>query len=150
MTTRIQVDDFLSCRRIALAGASRRGKKFGNAVLKTMRGQGYDVLPVHPEAREIDGVPCRASVRDLPDDVEAMVLVVPPRETERLVREAAERGIRRVWMQQGAESAEAVRYCEEHGIACVHGECVLMFAEPAGFVHRAHRWVRGVRGALPR
>jgi hypothetical protein len=47
------------------------------------------------------------------------------------------------------ESAEAVRACEEHGISVVHHACVLMFAEPAGWFHRAHRWVAGVTGHLP-
>jgi hypothetical protein len=31
----------------------------------------------------------------------------------------------------------------------VHGECLLMFAEPAGLIHRAHRWVWGAIGKLP-
>ena len=39
--------------------------------------------------------------------------------------------------------------CRERGIEAIHGECILMFAEPAGFVHRLHRWLRGVTGKLP-
>ncbi len=77
------------------------------------------------------------------------MLVVPPAETEKVVHEAAEVGIRRVWMQQGAESGVAIRFCEEHGIDVVHGECILMFAEPAEFYHRMHRWVWGLLGKLP-
>lgn len=63
--------------------------------------------------------------------------------------EAAECGIRRIWMQQGAESAEAVGFCERAGIPVVHGECILMFAEPPAWIHRAHRWLRGKFGKLP-
>jgi predicted CoA-binding protein len=66
-----------------------------------------------------------------------------------VVREAAEVGIPRVWMQQGSESEEAIRLCEENGISVVSGECILMFAEPAEFYHRMHRWVWGVMGKLP-
>jgi predicted CoA-binding protein len=66
------------------------------------------------------------------------------------VRDAAAAGIRRVWMQQGAESEAAIRFCAENGISAVHGECILMFAEPAAFYHRMHRWVWGLLGKLPR
>jgi hypothetical protein len=31
----------------------------------------------------------------------------------------------------------------------VHGECILMFAEPAAFFHRAHRWIWRMLGKLP-
>ena len=34
-------------------------------------------------------------------------------------------------------------------MSVIAGECILMFAEPAGFGHRAHRWVKGVFGQLP-
>jgi predicted CoA-binding protein len=107
------------------------------------------VFPIHPEAEQLDGVQCRRDFSDLPEDVDRAVLVVPPAETERLIPVAARSGIRRIWMQQGAESEQAVRLCEQHGIAEVHGECILMFAEPAGFVHRGHRWLWGLLGKLP-
>jgi predicted CoA-binding protein len=149
MTTRSAVDGFLASRRLALAGASRGGKKFGNAVLKTLAAKGYDVAVVHPEAAEIDGVPCYRSLGDLPDGVEGLVLVVPPAQTATLVREAAAAGIPRIWMQQGSASRDAVAFCREHGIDVVHGECILMFAEPTG-IHRLHRWLWGLFGKLPR
>jgi len=74
---------------------------------------------------------------------------VPPAETEQVVQEAAAAGIRRVWMQQGAESEAAIRFCEEHGMSVVHGECILMFAQPVDSVHRLHRWIWRLLGKLP-
>jgi predicted CoA-binding protein len=133
---------------MALAGVSRSGRGFGNAVLKDLSRKGYEVLPVHPEASEIGGVRCYPSLGDLPKQPGGLVLVVPPDQTEKLVREAHETGIGRVWMQQGAESEAAIRYCEQHDLDVVHGECIMMFAEPKG-IHRAHRWLRGVLGKLP-
>ena len=75
---------------------------------------------------------------------------MPPAQTEKVVRDAAAAGIRRAWMQQGSESESAIRLCEENGVSVVHGECILMFAEPAAFYHRGHRWMWGVLGKLPR
>ncbi len=148
MTTQASVEDFLAQKTLAIAGVSRSGKGFGNSVIKDLSGKGYEVLPVHPEVDEVAGFHCYRSIADLPKEVGGLVLVVPPDQTKKLVREAKDAGIQRVWMQQGAESAEAIRYCEENGIDAVHGECVMMFAQPAG-VHRFHRWVNGVFGKLP-
>jgi predicted CoA-binding protein len=148
MTTQASVEGFLAEKTLAIAGVSRDGKGFGNSVLKDLTGKGYEVLPVHPEAEEVGGVQCSPSLAELPKEVGGLILVVPPDQTARLVREAKDVGIDRVWMQQGAESAEAVEFCQENGIDAVHGECIMMFAQPTGF-HRFHRWLWGVFGKLP-
>jgi uncharacterized protein len=150
MASRTEIDRFLSEKRLALAGASRTGKKFGNAVIKDLKPKGFEIFPVHPEASEIEGTPCYRSIADLPAGVENLILSVPPEQTERLVQEAAAFGIKRVWMQQGAQSANAIRLCEEKGIRVVHGECILMFAEPLGWFHGVHRWIWKVMGRYPR
>ncbi|MFH1680384.1 MAG: CoA-binding protein [Candidatus Eisenbacteria bacterium] len=149
MTTRAEVERFLSRKKLALAGASRSGKKFGNTVLKELLVKGYEVYPVHPGADEVNGLRAFRSLAEVPADVDALVVIVPPSQTESLVREATARGIRSVWIQQGAESAEAVSFCRENGINVISGECILMFAEPAAWPHRLHRWIRGLFGRLP-
>jgi predicted CoA-binding protein len=77
-------------------------------------------------------------------------VVVPPDQTEKVVREAHEAGINRVWMQQGAESQAAIQYGEENGMSVIHGRCILMFAQPMKFFHKPHRWVMGLLGQLPK
>jgi len=52
-------------------------------------------------------------------------------------------------MQQGAESQAAIRFCEERDISAIHGECILMFADPTAFHHRMHRWAWGILAKLP-
>ena len=147
-TTRSSIDAFLAQNTLAIAGVSRSGKGFGNAVLKDLIAKGYEMLPVHPAMDEVGGVHVYPSLAKLPNGVGGVVLVVPPVQTEALVRQAREVGIERVWMQQGAESESAIRFCEDNGISVVHGECIMMFAQPSG-VHRLHRWVRGIFGKLP-
>jgi uncharacterized protein len=148
--TRADIDEFLAQPRLALVGASRHGRKFGNAAYRELRNHGRRVFAVHPAAGEIEGEPAYRSLFELPEPVDGLVIVVPPEETERVVHDAAEAGIRRVWMQQGAQSRAAIHFCAERGIQVIHGHCILMFLEPAQFFHRAHRWLRGVAGRLPR
>ena len=148
--TRSQIDDFVAQKALAIVGVSRNKSGFGYEAQKELAKRGYTVFLVHPEAASIDGKPCAKSLRDVADKVGGAVIVTPPKSTESLVREAAEAGIRRVWMQQGAESQEAIRLADELGIAAVHGNCILMFAEPVGSVHKVHRWLRGLFGYNPR
>jgi len=149
VTDKTVVEDLLNQRTWAVVGVSRGGKKFGNAASRELRKKGYRVMPVHPNAESVDGERCYQRLSELPEQVGAVLVVVPPKETEKVVRDASEVGIRRVWMQQGAESAAAIQYCNDQGMSLVHGECILMFAKPTG-VHKLHHWIWRLLGKLPR
>ena len=150
MSSKATIEEFLAQPVLAVVGVSRDSKKFGSKVYKDLRRKGYQTFAVNPNVHVIGDSPCYPSLQALPERVDGVVFVVPPGETEKMVQEVAEVGIRRVWMQQGSESQDAIRFCEEHNISVVAGECILMFAEPAEFYHRVHRWARGVLGKLPK
>jgi hypothetical protein len=150
MTTGADVDAFISQRTLAVVGVSRSGKKFGNTIYRELKKKGYRVLAVHPQAAQVEGDPAYPSLAALPETVGGVVICVPPAQAEQVVREAAGAGIRRVWLQQGAESETAVRLGREKGLAVVAGECIMMFAAPVGFPHNMHRWVWKLLGKLPR
>lgn len=150
MTSRTAVNDFLEQPSLAVVGVSRQPRKFGNYAYKELRQRGYRVYPVHPVAEAIEGDRSYPNLRQLPEAVGGVLIVVPPQQTEQVVREAAAAGIKRVWMQQGAESPAAIQFCRENGISEVHGECILMFAAPVKSFHNVHRWVWRVLGKLPK
>ena len=149
MVSRSRIDEFLAGKRLAVVGVRRSGQGFGATVLPELERKGYQLHVVHPEADTLGKRPCVRSLAELAGKVDGVLLVTKPEVTERLLREAAAAGIGRVWMQRGAENAAALRTAEELGLSVVHGECILMFAEPAGFPHRVHRFFRSVSGNLP-
>ncbi len=149
-TTRTAVDAFLAQKRIGIVGVSRGGKKMGNGIYNELKTKGYQVFPINPNAETIDGQTCYPSVKDVPDGLDGVVIAVPPAKSEKVVHEAAEAGIRHIWLQQGSQSEAAVRFCEEQGINVVAGECLLMFAEPVATFHKIHRWLWGLFGKLPK
>ncbi len=150
MTTRSAVADFLGQEALAIVGASKSGKKFGNIALTALKERGYRVFPIHPRAHDVDGERCYRTVAELPEKVDGIFVSVPPSETEKVVREADAAGIRRVWMQQGAESAASLDFCREHGMTVIHGECIMMFLEHAGFPHVMHGFFKHLIRPLPR
>jgi uncharacterized protein len=149
MTSKKLVEEFLAQKNIAVVGVSRKKTKFGNAIYRELKQKGYNVFAVNPNMSEFEGDACYPDLLSISEKVDAVVINVPPVQTGKVVREANEVGIKKVWLQQGSQSDEAVRYCEEKGIDCVSNECILMFAQPSAFIHRAHKWVWGVLGKLP-
>lgn len=147
------VERFLACGRIALVGASADAKKFGNTVFKALRDHGHEVLPVNPHAPEVEGVPCVATVADLPDGIEAAMIMVLGDDAVAAVHACAARGIRHVWLfrgvgSPGAVTAASVAACRQHSLDAVVGACPLMFLEPVDAVHRMHLAVRRYNGAF--
>jgi uncharacterized protein len=143
------IQDFLSQESFAVIGVSRTERKFGNAVYRELKKKGYRVFAVNPNMETIDNDPCYPSLSALPEKVGGIVTVMHPSITERIVREANSLGIRHIWLQQGSESKEALRYCEENGMNAVHGECIMMFVEPVESIHRFHRFIWRLLGKIP-
>lgn len=148
MNTRSAIDGFLKQPALALVGLSRSGKKFGNVACRELKAKGYRVYPIHPSADSIDGTRCYSSFSALPEPIDALLVVVPPAQALSVVREAAAAGIHRVWLQQGASSPAVLAACAELGLETVSGECILMYAAPAG-VHKFHGWIWRVLGKMP-
>jgi len=149
MTSKKLVDDFIASKNIAVAGVSRNSKKFGNVIYRELRKKGYNVFPLNPNGAEIEGDKCYPCLDDISEKLDAVVINLPPQKALNVIKDANAAGIKRIWLQQGSQSDEAVKFCEENGIDCVSNECILMFAEPAAFIHRFHRWIWGVAGKLP-
>ncbi|MFO1054319.1 MAG: CoA-binding protein [Planctomycetota bacterium] len=121
------IEDFLAGQRIGVVGASRDPEKYGHKVLVDLLRHGYDAIPVHPRETELEGRACVASVAELPDDVERLSIITPPKITEAVVEQAIAKGIRILWMQPGAESAAAISRAREAGLTVIaEGPCVLV------------------------
>jgi uncharacterized protein len=130
---------FIAEKRIAVVGVSRH-RGFGNAILKALRKQGYEVFPVNSEVDTVEGERCYRSVAEVPAPAPAVVVVVPPAAGVKVIEDCARAGVKRVWLQQGAESPAVLAACKEKGIEASSGACIIMHAAPTG-LHSFHRWI---------
>jgi uncharacterized protein len=144
------IEDFVSHNTFAIVGVSRGGKKFGNITFRELSSHGYKLYPIHPRAETLEGVPAYKNFTSLPEKVDGVIIIVPPVQTELVIREAFAAGIRRVWMQQGAESDSAINYCQANGIVAIHGHCINMFAHNTSSYHKFHRGILKFFGKLPK
>ena len=154
MTSMNRIQEFLGHRRFAMVGLSREEKHFSRALFRELTSRGYDVVPVNPEAGEIEGRPCFAHLQDVQPPVDGALLMTKPRVTDDAVRDCAAAGVKRVWMFRGggsgAVSEKAVEFCESRGIDVIPGECPMMFLPHGAWFHRFHGLVKKITGSYPR
>ena len=141
------ISEFLNAGKYAVAGVSRNPKKFGHIVYTTLRKKNMDVVPVNPNPLVIDGMEAFRSVSDLPADISALIIVTQPEETLPVAREAINRGIKQIWIQQGAESRKVLEELEKENINLITKECILMYWKPTG-IHSFHRFLKKITGTL--
>lgn len=124
-STRIR--EFLAGEVYAVVGASNDRSKYGNKVLRAYLQKGKRAIPVNPKATTVEGIAAVPDLASLSEPVHGVSIITPPEITERIVEEAAKAGVKRLWMQPGAESARAVRRAEELGLSVIAGgPCLLV------------------------
>jgi uncharacterized protein len=154
MTTLSSIQEFLGRKRFAVVGVSRNSKDFSRTLYHELRSRGYDVVPVNPNLSDVEGVPCFASIRDVPQPVEGALLMTNAAVTEDVVKQCADAGVHQVWMYRaggaGAVNPDAVRFCHDHGLAVIEGECPYMFLPGAALLpHGIHGFCRKLFGRYP-
>jgi uncharacterized protein len=142
------IDDFISSKRIAMVGMSRSGKKFGNYACKELKSNGYEIYPVHPEAKEIDGLTCYPDLKSLSGKVDGVWISISPKKVTAVLEEAAEIGLKNIWLQQGAWSKEVQQTIDQLKLPVVSKKCIMMYAQPVHSVHKFHRTIKSVFGGL--
>jgi len=153
-TTPEPIASFLRGRRIAVAGVSRQSSQAANAVFRKLRGCGYEVFPINPNASQLEGARCYSDVGAVPGTLDGVVIATSPGISIEIVRQCIEHRVRRVWFHRsfgnGSVSEAAVRECDAHGIDCIVGGCPLMFCDPVDFGHKCMKWWLQRQGRVPR
>lgn len=108
----------------AVVGATNNKDKFGCKIYKRLVKAGYEVYPVNPGIVEIDGAKCYATLADLPVVPDVVNIVVPSKIAVGTIKEAAEKGVKIVWLQPGSDKPEVVQAAREAGLEVIE-DCVL-------------------------
>ncbi len=120
------IKEFLLQKSFAVIGSFRDESKYAYKILKDLKSKGYEVYPVNPKIKEVEGLKCYPTVLDIPVVVDVVNIVTPPQVTEQIVKQCFQKGITRVWMQPGAESDTAIKFCQENNIKVVYNACVML------------------------
>ncbi len=153
------VNDFLSQRSIAVVGVSDRRETGCNAAYQRFKEAGYQVTPVNPRLTEFGGAVCYPDLKSMPVKPDAVFILANPTVTDQIVQQCVELGVRHVWMHcmmgtkpglasgMTSVSQDAVRLCQENGIAVIPGSCPNQFLAP-DFGHKMMRVLWGALGFM--
>ena len=101
---------------VAVIGASRDPEKFGNKAVRSYRAHGHRVFPVNLREKEVEGLPAYRSILDIPFDLDATLVYVPPAVTLRLLPDIAKKGPGRLFLNPGSEDDAVVERAAELGL----------------------------------
>jgi hypothetical protein len=117
--------DFLRQKKFAVIGSFRNKEKFAYRILVDLMKKGYEVFPVNPRLSEVEGKVCYKTISDIPYSVDVANIVTPPLVTESILKECLQKGIKKVWLQPGAESSAVIQFCHDNGIKVIHSMCIM-------------------------
>lgn len=149
MATLKQIEEFLSSESLAFAGVSRNPKKFGAVAFRELRDKGMNLIPVNPNTDKIMGYDAYRDVKSLPDHVKGLIVMTKKDQTAGIVRDARDKGIKQIWIQQMADSKEALDELANSDINYITGQCILMHYKPSG-IHKFHGKLKKFFGLYPK
>jgi acyl-CoA synthetase (NDP forming) len=114
----------LEPQSVAVVSTSRGRGKVGGAILRNIVTCGFAgiVHAVNPHARSLEGVPCVASVDDLPEAVDLAVIAVPPAAVPDVATACGRNGVRALTVITsglGAEGVGLLAICRRYGMRLV-------------------------------
>jgi acyl-CoA synthetase (NDP forming) len=134
------LDPLLAPRSLAFIGASQRPNSPGNDTVRQALAGGFSgaLYPINPRYSDVEGLSCFASIDDLPETVDHVVLCVASAKIEDTLAQAIRHGARAATifasclLEQDREPALSKRIAamaREAGVAICGGNCM-------GFVNK--------------
>ena len=106
-------------RVVAVVGASRDRRKFGNKAVRAFVAAGDTVVPIHPRELEIEGLRAYRSVLDVPGPIDMATIYLPPRVALTILAELRQKGVGEVWLNPGADDDDVIAEAERLGLKAV-------------------------------
>lgn len=116
-----------SFRTWAVVGCSSRPWRASHGVSRYLLRQGYEVVPVHPNEKEVHGIPAHRDLLSIPEELRSRIEVVDLFRRSELVPahvdEAIEIGAKAIWMQLEVWNEEAAQRAADAGLLVVMDRC---------------------------
>jgi acetyltransferase len=135
-----RLTSLFSPRSIAVAGASSKPHSVGGSIVRNLIAGGFPgpISIVHPQRQGIGGIPAFASISELPETPDVIVLATPAATIPDLVHEAGAKGIAAAIVitaglgrGAGSLSQAADHAARKFGIRLIGPNCLGILAPPA-------------------
>ena len=113
-----------NAKTVVIVGASNKPERASNGIMKFLIKNGYDVTPVNPIEKEVLGIPTYDSVEEIPFEPDIVDVFRQSAFAAEVVRAAAGKNAKLIWLQEGVESVEAQQIARVTGIPYVEDKCI--------------------------
>ena len=116
-----------SAKSVAIIGASDKPSRASYFVTTYLKSDSsYRVYLVNPRlvGKTVLGEPGYASLQDLPEPPDVVVVFRKPEDIPAIADEAAEVGAKTLWIQLGIHAAEAAQHAHDLGLNAVENRCI--------------------------
>ena len=115
---------------IAVIGATNDSRKYGNIIMKDLLSRGFNVIPINPRAKTVEGVQAFPDLKAAGGLVMdgLLVYVVPPSITLESLKEAKQLNLKKVWIQPGAGDERVRTFLEYEKFDYLMNACVMVEA----------------------
>ncbi len=103
-------------KSIVIVGASADRTKYGNKAVRAFMQGGWTVYPVNPKESTIEGLPCYASVADVPGPVDRVSMYVPPAVGMKMLDAIAAKQPEEFFLNPGSEDETLVARARTLGL----------------------------------
>ncbi|MDA3900566.1 MAG: CoA-binding protein [Spirochaetes bacterium] len=112
-------------KKVILLGANSKEDGYAYTAFGLLQQKGFEVLPVHPSNKSIDGVPVLKSIERL-TDIYAVSAYVNGTILEGYCDDIIKVSPQRVVMNPGSESEKAEKFLTEAGIEVIRGCSIVL------------------------
>ena len=120
-----KICEILSLKNVAVVGMSKNSEKAAHFVPKYLSENGFNVIPVNPNATEILNKKCYSNVNDIEESVDIVDLFRPSDQVLPIIEEAIKKKPKVIWLQEGIHNSEAEELAINAGITVVFNRCML-------------------------
>ena len=112
-------------KTIAVVGLSNSPVRASFGVARFLQRQGYRILPVNPNEKEVLGERAYATVSEVPGPVDIVNVFRRSDYVPAVVDDVLQKGTRCIWMQEGVINEAAAEKAVAAGVSVVMDRCIL-------------------------
>lgn len=109
----------------AVIGVTSNKDKYGYKIWQKLKEHGYKVYGVNPKYSFIDQEKVYSSLKDIPEKINVIDLVVPPNVSLKILGEAKEMDIEYIWFQPGTFNDKVIQKAKDLNFKILYNDCIL-------------------------
>ena len=118
--------------KIGVLGASPKEERYSNKAVKMLLEKGYKVIPIHPQAKEVEGLAVVKNLQSISEKIDTLSIYVAGDALENMSSNIVDLAPRRVIFNPGTENDQLKQLLENNNIETINA-CTLVLLRTGQF-----------------